>query len=150
MIDAGYRERGLVVETVACGLVDFVELGGCGEVLCEDLSLDCLGPRTPSALTAKFASDVSFDPGLLGMFLVSGLEPSAGLTNPKQLHCDTFKWLRTALIFVAMVPEGAPMRMSHMPVASFPMSIKVVKTTPRQSTAPVNMRLTGIEKPIEA
>ena len=73
------------------GLVEFVELGSCGEVLCEDLSLDCLGPRTPSVLTAKLASDVSFDPGSLGMFLVAGLEPSTGFGNPKQLRCGTFE-----------------------------------------------------------
>ena len=119
-------------------------------MLCEGLSLDCLESRTPSVLTAKFAADVPFDPGSSGMFRVSGLEAFAGLANPKQLRCDTFKWFRIALVFVAIVPEGAVMRMSHTPVASFPMSIKVVKTIPRQTTAPVNMRVTGIENPIEA
>lgn len=149
-IEAGYRERDFVVEVFTCGGVGITELTSCAEALCEGLSLDCLGALSPPVVRAMQTSGIAFDPGSSAVFRASDLKPFTDLANPKQLHFGTFKWARNAVIFVAIVPEGAAMRMSHMPVTSFPISIKIVKTMPRQTTAPVNMRVTGIENPIEA
>ena len=147
-IEAGYRERDHVIEAVTCGVVVITELRGCAETLCKGLSLDRLGPL--SVVGAMQTSGTAFDPGSSAVFLASDFEPFADLASPRQLDSDILEWCRNALIFVAMVSEGAAMRMSHMPVTSFPMSIKIVKTMPRQTTAEVNMRVTGIENPIEA
>ena len=93
---------------------------------------------------------IALGPGSLVVLLVSELKTFANTGNLKQFHCDTFKCLRNALILVVIMPKGAATRMSQMPVTSFPMSIRIVKTMPRQITAPVNMLVTGIENPIEA
>ena len=72
------------------------------------------------------------------------------LVNPKQLHRSDSKRPSIVLIFLILVPTGAAVRMSHPPVTSFPRSISIVKTMPRQTTPPLNKRVIGIENPIEA
>lgn len=148
-IEAGYSEHDFVIEAVACGVVEFVELGSCGEPFCTGRSLDCLNTRSPSMVRARFTSGIAFDHGSSAVFLASDLQSFVDLANPKQLYCAIFKVVRNALIFVGVVPEGTAMRISHMPVISFPMSIKIVKTMPRQTT-PVNMRVIETENAIEA
>ena len=78
------------------------------------------------------------------------LEPFVILSNPKQLSSSGSKRPKSALIFLILVPSGAAIRTSHTPVTSFPRSISIVKTMPRQTTSPLNKRLIGIENPIEA
>lgn len=92
----------------------------------------------------------TFSPDLSTLLVGPDWKHLTGLIIFIQLHCGAMKSSVKALIFVAIVSEGAAMRMSHMPVTSFPISIKIVNTIPRQNTAPVNMRVIGIEKPIEA
>lgn len=150
MIEAGYSERDFVVETIDSGAVGITELSGCEETLCGHLSMDCLGLRSPSVVRARGTSGIAFDPVSAAVLPASDLYPFRRLANPKQLHCGIFKCFRTPLISVAVVRGGTAIRMSQMPVKSFPMSIKIVNTMPRQRTVPVNMRVTGIENPIEA
>ena len=95
-------------------------------------------------------SGTAFGPDQSALLLAPDWKHLTDLIKLIQPHCGAMKSFDKALIFVAIVPEGAVMRMSHMPVTSFPISIKIVKTIPRQSTAPLNMRVIGIEKPIEA
>ena len=92
----------------------------------------------------------TFGPDQSALLLAPDWKDLTGFIKLIQLDCGAIKSFDKALIFVAIVPEGAAMRMSHMPVTSFPISIKIVKTIPRQTTAPLNMRVIGIEKPIEA
>lgn len=40
-------------------------------------------------------------------------------------------------------------RINHAPQISFPKSMRMLYITPRHTTAPLNMRVMGIEKPIE-
>lgn len=149
-IEAGYKERDLVIEAVTCGGSLITQLRGCAEVLCEGLSLDCRGRFSPHVVRVMQTSGIAFDPEFSAVFIASDLELVADLASPKQLHCGTLKRIRNALISVAVLSEGTAMRMSQMPVTSFPMRIKIVKTRPRQTTAPANMRVIGIETPIEA
>ncbi len=149
-IEAGYRERDLVLEAAACGVVVVRELRGCAETLCKGSSLDRLGPLSLYVVRAMQTSGIAFDPGSSVLFLACDFEPFADLASPRLLDSDILKRCRSALNFVAIVSEGAAMRMSHRPVTSFPMSIKIVKTMPRQTTAAANMRVIGIENPSEA
>ena len=147
---AGYKERDFVIAAESCGGVGTAESSGCVEALCECLSLVCFGHCSPSVARAIPTSGAAFDPELSAEFLVPDLKRPADFVKLMQLHCSTIKRSKSALGFVARLPEGAVMRMSHNPVPNFPISIKVVKTMPRQTTAPVNILVTGIEKPIDA
>lgn len=48
MMAAGYRERDVIAGAVAGGGEEIAALNGCVGILCEGLSLDCLGPCLPS------------------------------------------------------------------------------------------------------
>ena len=146
----GYRKRISIVEALACGGVQIAEFGSCTEALCENLSLDCLGHCSLSVASAMLALGMAFDPEPLAVFLSPEMEHSADLPRSKQFSCRAIECLNSALAFVAMVPEGTAMLMRHVPLGSFPVSIKIVQTMPRQTTAPLNMRVVGTEKPIEA
>ncbi len=149
-MEAGYRERDFIVAAVACEAVETTELTVYSAALCEALSLDCLVSCSPSVARAMPTAGMVFDSGLIAVFPAPNLKHLADLTSAVQLHCGIIKRFESALIFVAIVPERAGIRTSHMAVTSFPISIKIVNMTPRQITAPVNMCVTGIEKPIEA
>ena len=141
-IAAGYKERDFAIEAVACGGVGVRELSSCSGTFCECLS------RPPSVARGILALGKAFDSELSVEFLVPVLQLCAEFVKFKQLHRGTVKHLADILIVVVI--EGIAMRMRHIPVISFPISINTENTMPRQTTAPLNMRVTGIEKPMEA
>ena len=147
MIAAGYIERDARVEAVACRCEGIAELGGATATLCKGLSLDFLESCPARAMPT---SGMTVDPEMSAVFPTADFNPLIGPAKFIQLLGRVNRRFKNALILVAMVPEGTEMRINHTPVASFPTSINIVNIIPRQTTAPVNMRVTGIENPIEA
>ena len=147
MIAAGYRERDAGVEAVACRCEGTTELSGSTATLCKGLSLGCLGSCPARAMPT---SGMTVDPDMSAVFPASDFNPFLDPAKFMQLLGRVDRRFKNALILVAIVPEGTEMRINHIPVTSFPISISIVNIIPRQTTAPVNMRVTGIENPMEA